>query len=112
MVTFWNKTLIRDAIITVFTAAGVAVACFYGPTIHLPFLIGMLVAVGLGWLQPRKGWVLAIEQIVLTAVFYFLINSLQLLTPFDAEATQFIALLQFFPVFTGSFLGGFIRRAF
>lgn len=109
---FWNKTLTRDALITVFSSAIVAVSCFYGPSVHLPFLVGMITAIGLGWLQPRKGWVLAIEQILLTAVFYFFIERLQILTPFDADATQFTALLQFFPVFTGSFLGGVIRRLF
>jgi hypothetical protein len=112
MVPFWNKNLIRDAVITVFTSLIVAVACFYGPTVHLPFLVGMLTAIGLGWLQPRKGWVLAIEQVLLTALFYFIIARLQLLTPFDADATQFTALLQFFPAFTGSFLGGVVRRLF
>jgi hypothetical protein len=112
MPTFWNKTLTRDALITVFSSAIVAMSCFYGPSIHFPFLVGMITAIGLGWLQPRKGWVLAIEQILLTAAFYFFIKRLQILTPFDADATQFTALLQFFPVFTGSFLGGVIRRLF
>lgn len=112
MESFWNKTLTRDTLITVFTSAIIAVSCFYGPSVHVPFLVGMVAAVGLGWLQPRKGWLLAIEQIVLTAVFYFFIEKLKLLSPFDADATQFSALLQFFPAFTGSFLGGFIRRAF
>jgi hypothetical protein len=112
MESFWNKTFTRDALITVFTSAIIAVSCFYGPSVHVPFLVGMVAAVGLGWLQPRKGWLLAIEQIVLTAIFYFFIEKLKLLSPFDADATQFSALLQFFPTFTGSFLGGFIRRAF
>ncbi len=113
MTPFWNKTLTRDALITIFSSLIVAICCFYGPSVHLPFLVGMITAIGLGWLQPRKGWVLAIEQILLTAAFYFVIERLKiLLDSFDADATQFTALLQFFPVFTGSFLGGVIRRLF
>lgn len=112
MESFWNKTLIRDLLITILTSTLVAVACFYGPTVHLPFLVSLVAALGLGWLQPNKGWILAIAQIVLTAVFYFLIAQFQWLTPFNTEATRFTALLQFFPVFTGSFLGAYIRRTF
>jgi len=112
MLTFWNKNFTRDVLITLVTSAVVVVSCFYGPTVHMPFLVGMLTAVGLGWLQPRKGWILAIEQIVLIAIFYFVIDALKLLPAFDVDATQFSALLQFFPAFTGSFLGGFIRRSF
>ena len=105
MLTFWNKNFTRDVLITLVTSAVVVVSCFYGPTVHMPFLVGMLTAVGLGW-------ILAIEQIVLIAIFYFVIDALKLLPAFDVDATQFSALLQFFPAFTGSFLGGFIRRSF
>jgi len=112
METFWHKTLARNLFITVLTSAIVTVACFHGLSVHLPFLVGMVVAIGLGWLQPHKGWLLAIAQIILTAVFYFVVAELQWLTPFDAEATRFTALLQFFPVFTGNFLGAYIRRTF
>ncbi|MEZ4900716.1 MAG: hypothetical protein R2822_02630 [Spirosomataceae bacterium] len=107
-----NKTFVRNVFITVITSVIVAIVCFHGPTVHLPFLVGLVVAIFLGWLQPHKGWLLAIIQIVLTAAFYFLIAELHLLTPFNAEATRFTALLQFFPVFTGSFLGAYIRRTF
>ncbi|WP_428654948.1 hypothetical protein [Runella sp.] len=109
---FWNKTLTRDALLTVATSAFLAWSCFYGPTIHLPFLVGVLSGISLGFLQPRKGWILAIEQVALTILFYFLINNFQLISPFDADATQFTAFLQFFPVFAGSYLGGFVKRAF
>lgn len=112
MTPFWTKTLVRDALIAVGTSLLVTVFCFIGPTIHTPFLVGMLSALGLGWLQPKKGWLLAIEQTVLIAVFYFAFNTFKIMTPHDAEATQFTALLQFFPAFTGSFLGSFIRKIF
>lgn len=112
MESFWNKTLTRDALITVFTSAILTLSCFYGPTIHLPFLVGVLSGISLGVLQPRKGWILAIEQVILVIGFYFLINNFQLIPPFDADATQFTAFLQFLPIFAGSYLGGFLKRAF
>ena len=76
MLTFWNKNFTRDVLITFVTSAVVVVSCFYGPTVHMPLLVGMLTAVGLGWLQPRKGWLLSIEQTALIAVFFFFIYSL------------------------------------
>lgn len=112
MAPFWTKSLVRDAFVVIGTSLLVTVFCFIGPTIHTPFLVGMLTALGLGWLQPNKGWLLAIEQTALIAVCYFGVNTFKIMAPFDAEATQFTALLQFFPAFTGSFLGSFIRKTF
>lgn len=109
---FWNKTLTRDALLTVFMGAVLALSCFFGPSVHLPFLIGVLSGIGIGILQPCKGWILAIELTVLVIGFYFLITARRLIAPFDAEATQFTAFLQFIPIFAGSYLGAFIKRAF
>jgi hypothetical protein len=107
-----NKNILRDLLITVISSVVVVVACFYGSTVHLPFLVGIITAIGLGWLQPQKGWILAIEQTVLVVVFYFLFERFQLLTPINADTTRFTALLQFGPAFIGSFMGGYFKRMF
>ncbi|AEI48560.1 hypothetical protein [Runella slithyformis] len=109
---FWNKTLTRDALLTIFIGTVLALSCFYGPTVHLPFLIGVLSGIGVGVLQPRKGWILAIELTMLVVGLYFLISDLRLISPFDADATRFTAFLQFIPIFAGSYLGAYIKRAF
>ncbi|WP_273214558.1 hypothetical protein [Runella zeae] len=112
MDSLWNQKFVRDLLLTVVLSVVVAVACFYGPTIHLPFLVGLIVGLLIGWLQPRKGWILALLQVGLIIGWYFVIEAAHWLTPFDADATKFTALLQFFPVLVGGFLAGFIRRAF
>ena len=112
MDSIWNQKFVRDLLLTVVLSVVVAAACFYGPTIHLPFLVGLIVGLLIGWLQPRKGWILALLQVVLIIGWYFVIEAAHWLTPFDADATKFTALLQFFPVLVGGFLAGFIRRAF
>jgi len=106
-----SKILFRDVIAVFISSAVVVACCFYGPSVHLPFLMGILTGILLGWLQPYKGWILAIGQILLVAIFYFLVHQLQLLKSFDPDATRFTALLQFMPVFVGSYIGGFFKRA-
>ena len=101
----------RHVFLTLIGAFGIALVGFYSSSVHVPFLMNFLVSVGLGWIQPKKGWILALLQIVLIGVYYLLIS--QLSWEIDAlKIARFTSLLAFFPTLTGSFMGGFVRRAF
>jgi hypothetical protein len=108
----FSKDLLLGCALMVVTSAVVAMVCFHGPTVHLPLFVALVVGIGIGWFQPRKGWILAIIQLILSIGFYFLILQNQWLTPFDADATKFTVMLQFIPVFAGSYLAAFLKRAF
>ena len=43
-----------------------------GFSIHVPYLAAMLSGVSLGWLQPRKGWLLALVQVAVLLAGYAL----------------------------------------
>lgn len=43
-----------------------------GYTIHVPYLAAVLSGAGLGWLQPRKSWLLTIVQVAVLLVGYAL----------------------------------------
>lgn len=96
----------------ILTSMLVAGVCFYGPSVHLPLFVALIVGIGIGWFFPRKGWILALIQLILTIGFYYLILHNHWLVSFDADATQFTAMFQFIPVFAGSYLAAFLRRSF
>jgi hypothetical protein len=78
--------------------------------VHTPLLINLLLSIGLGWLQPKKGWILAIIQIISILISYFFIQQTQLIHIVKPDIAQFVTYISFAPTLAGSFIGGFFRR--
>lgn len=79
------------------------------PTIHLPYLVTPALAAGLGFLEPRKGWVLAVLQAALIWMGYTLFFP----NPNDAhdrDIEQFGLYGSIILTFVGSFIGGLLQR--
>lgn len=83
-----------------------------GESVHVPFFLNMLFSVGLGWLQPQKGWILALVQIVTILGGYFGFSGTGLLTAEHADVAEFATWLAPVPTLAGSFMGAFLKRAF
>ncbi|MBD2751607.1 hypothetical protein [Spirosoma validum] len=78
---------------------------------HLPFLVATILATGLGFLEPRKGWFLAIVQ----AVTIWLVYTFFLEHPtnnVDAELENFSLYGSMILTFVGSFIGAMLKRVF
>lgn len=77
-----------------------------GMVIHLPYFVAVLAGVGIGWLEPRKGWVLAVAHLVVLGLAYLLFsenfrqNDLEKFTLFGSMGL----------IMVGGFLGGLLRR--
>jgi hypothetical protein len=95
--------LITGALITLITTQSEAV--------HIPLLVNVVLSIVLGWLEPKKGWILAIFQIISIAVSYFVIQQTHLLSIVKPDIAQFVTYLSFAPTFAGSFMGSFFKRA-
>ena len=78
-------------------------------SIHISFLAIVLLSAGLGVLQPRKGWMLALVQIGVILIGYFLLKNNQSLMP--SKVAEFCTYVSPFPTLVGSFMGAFIKRA-
>lgn len=92
-------------------ATGLIVAVIYGSEIpHLGLFITLVVSFVGGWLEPRRGWLLALGQVVIVVGFYWLNESGRWLTPADAESALFVSHVSIFTTLVGSFLGGFVKR--
>lgn len=81
-------------------------------SIHSPFLLNILLSIGLGWLQPRLGWILALVQILAIFVSYALVVSTGFFGIQDPDVAWFATYLAPGPTLAGSFTGGFLKRAF
>jgi len=108
---FFDALLIRNALITFGLALIVLICCYAGPSVHLPFLAVMLGGIGIGFLEPKRGWALSLWLILLVLMGGFLMKNYLLMSVSQAQRTQFVAYLAFFPALTSGFLGSFIKRA-
>jgi hypothetical protein len=72
----------------------------------------MLFSIGLGWLQPRRGWILALVQILTIFSSYALVVSTNTIGIEHPDVAEFVAYLAPVPTLAGSFMGGFLKRAF
>ena len=112
MNTFFDLRLLRNALITLALSAVILFCAYIGPTVHLPFLAVVLSGLGVGFLEPKRGWFLALEIVAVVLMGSFLMQSYLPLTGAEAQRVQFVGYLTFFPALTGGLLGGFLKRAF
>lgn len=80
------------------------------PSIHLPFFVTPALAAGLGFLEPRRGWLLAVVQSTVIWLGYRLIVP----TPdnyADDQVEAFGLYGSMILTFVGSFIGGLLKRA-
>ncbi len=107
----FTPVLVRQLPLAILSGLLVAAAGFVSEGVHLPFLINILFSMGLGWLQPRTGWVLALVQVGAVLAGDFLIEASDVLPPEHPDVARFAAYLAAVPTLTGSFLGAFMKRA-
>lgn len=80
------------------------------PSIHLPYFITPALAACIGFLEPRRGWLLAVVQ----ATVIWLIYQLIVPTPddyADGQVEAFGLYGSMILTFVGSFIGGLLKRA-
>lgn len=112
MPSFLTPVFLRNLCIAAVSGLVISVSGFKSESVHLPFLLNMLFSVGLGWLEPKKGWALALVQVAVIFVSYYLFSSSDLLVAERPDVAQFTTYLAAVPTLAGSFMGAFMKRAF
>lgn len=77
--------------------------------IHLPYFVATVLATGLGFLESRRGWVLAIAQAAMVWLGYMIFVP----TPdgsADRDIENFGLYGSMILTFVGSFIGGMLKR--
>ena len=104
-----NRTLPLNLALTILGGAVLLCIIKITPTIHYAYLPAAALAVGLGFLEPRRGWILAL------ALAAFLWVGYQFTTPpggsADREVENFGVYGSMIIGFIGSLIGGVLKRA-
>ncbi|SEI97845.1 TPR repeat-containing protein [Dyadobacter sp. SG02] len=107
---FFDKRLAINMVIIILTSALLVYVVKNAESIHLPYLVAVFAAICIGFVEPYKGWLLAIMQCVLLLAGYFLFT-----TRPDDQARQELENFSLYGsmilTFAASFLGGFLKRA-
>jgi len=110
MHSFLTPAFIRNLFIAVASGLVISFSGFRSEGVHVPFLFNMLFSVGLGWLEPKKGWALALMQVAAIFVGYYGFSSFVLAE--RPDVARFATYLAAVPTLAGSFMGAFLKRAF
>ncbi|QKZ15336.1 hypothetical protein [Spirosoma sp. KUDC1026] len=108
-----DKHLLFSLIITVFTSAVILYVIKTterNHLLHLSYFVASMAASLLGVIEPRKGWLLAIAQVILLLVGYYLISPAATESG-RIEIEHFGLYGAIILTFIVSLLGGFVKRA-
>ena len=104
-----NRTLLLNLGITLLGGAVLLWIITITPTIHVAYLPAAALAVGLGFLEPRRGWMLALALAAFLWVGYQLTSSPT--GSADRDVENFGVYGSMIIGFIGSFIGGILKRA-
>jgi tetratricopeptide (TPR) repeat protein len=107
---FVDKKLIVSMAMIVFTSVLIVLVVKDAESVHLPYLVAVFCAIAIGFVEPHKGWLLALMQCVLVLGGYFLFTT-QPETSGSRELENFSLYGSVILTFVASFLGGFMKRA-
>jgi tetratricopeptide (TPR) repeat protein len=108
---FLDKRLGINALLIIATSILIIIMIRQADGIHLPFLLAIFSAITIGIVEPLKGWALAIFQCILLIGGYYLFTKM----PENMgrqEVENFSLYGSCVLTFAGSFIGGFLKRAF
>lgn len=106
---FFDRKLLSHTVVILINSVVLLVVIKNAPVIHLPYLLAAIAATVIGYLEPRKGWALAIIQAATLWVGYtFFTKAPQTSGARDLEAFGLYGSMIL--TFIGSFIGGVLKR--
>ena len=107
---FLDRLLVRNALLTVLVSLLLLFVIKHSPVIHWPYLVAAASAAGIGFLEPRRGWALAIVQVITLWIgYHFLATATESSTQREVEAFSLYGSMGL--TFIGSFVGSILQRA-
>ena len=107
---FLTPVFLRNLCLAAVSGLIISFSGFKSEGVHVPFLFNMLFSVGLGWLEPKKGWALALVQVAVIFVGYYVFSGFVMAE--RPDVAEFATYLAAVPTLAGSFMGAFMKRAF
>ncbi|WP_080238446.1 hypothetical protein [Spirosoma rigui] len=104
-----DRQLLLNLGLTLISSVLILVCIKVATSIHLPYFVTPALAAGLGFLEPRRGWLLAAVQTVVIWLGYKLVVPTPDNTA-DADIEAFGLYGSMILTFVGSFIGGLLKR--
>jgi hypothetical protein len=109
MAIFFDRRLQINVGLTLISSVIVLLGIKTGTTIHLPYAVTLALAAGLGFREPRKGWMLAIAQsLIIYLAFQLLVPTPD--SPGDGDVEAFGLYGSIILTFIGSGFSGLMKR--
>ncbi|RRB06615.1 hypothetical protein [Larkinella rosea] len=107
---FFNVRLLINIALVLANSILLLVIIKWATVVHWPYSLAAVSAAVIGFLEPRKGWILAVLQVVILWVGYTFFTAV----PENGgkqELELFCLYGSIFLTFLGSFVGGILKRA-
>ncbi|WP_229317080.1 hypothetical protein [Larkinella sp. C7] len=107
---FFNTRLIINTLLVLANSALLLFVIKWADVVHWPYFLAAVSAAIIGFLEPRKGWFLAVLQAAFLWIGYTFFTA----TPDNGgkhELELFCLYGSIFLTFLGSFVGGILKRA-
>jgi len=102
--------MIRNTLLALLFTVNIVTISLYSDVVHIPLFFVFIAALILGYLQPKKGWISALQLIVgIFGGFFFC--QLMAINPIKFAVFQFITYISPLPCLFGSFMGSYFNKA-
>ncbi len=105
-----DKRLAINSILILATSVILVLSIKDAEGIHLPYLLAAVSSISIGFVEPVRGWILAISQCVLLLVGYFVFTDIPESSG-KVELENFSLYGSCILTFAGSFIGAFFKKA-
>jgi len=105
-----DKELAVNSVLILVTSVIIILTIKDAESIHLPYLLAAVSAISIGFVEPVRGWILAISQCILLLGGYFFFTGIPESSG-RQELENFSLYGSCILTFAGSFIGGFFKRA-
>lgn len=107
---FFNGRLALNIVLILINSGLLLAVIKWTDVVHWPYLLAAVSAAVIGFIEPRKGWLLAVIQVAILWIGYTFFTA----SPdngSDRELELFGLYGSIFLTFLGSFVGGILKRA-
>lgn len=101
--------MIRNSLLTIVFAVIIVAINLQSDVIHIPLLFIFLGAFMLGYLQPQKGWISAL-QLAVSIFVGFYVCRISNLIPLKYSVFEFITYISPLPCLFGGFMGSYFSK--
>lgn len=101
--------MIRNTLLALLFTVIIIAINLHSDVIHIPLLFIFIFALILGYLQPQKGWISALQLIGGIFVGFFLCQWMEII-PVKFTVFQFITYISPLPCLFGGFMGSYFSK--